>query len=821
MPVQDYVGREGEIFYDVTENVLRISDGATAGGQLMGGGGNLGNYTFTGDNVSMPDMARFNSGGSSTYGRAEFGTDVYYNGNSITNSQYVDSEVFMGAGLGEFRSIHNKNNNVRSALTYAGVEDVQYGVFSGMISQTDNMDSMYSIDVNSHDNIILGAEQYYGSLVSKNWASGLGTVNNRGTINGIYADGAVVNVTGGSVGSSKLLLTDAGVKLSSRIDNYEGINPTPYWTNFYGNLNFASHSVYTGASLAYTSDDSLIMLGAYINTDSFSGDNLALKYDKFGNIVWRKDWTDIDNNPCGSWNNTFDIDRGDNDRIYWSSITGYGGVDYLGRMDSHGNITEIPMRINDFHILDMQYVGDGNVAVAGTQNIDGYDTPAIALINVAERNIIWNSNTWVANSYTDTNQFNSISRDAYTAQYVTMGTYSRNDGHTRPFIKLWAYDGTPHNTYDLAYGLDNGHDYTGVAAYFNNGNIYATFTDNTAGVSYVTKYDHYDITTKVWQAQIGDGNSTYVYDLAFDTYDNVYIGGVSQGFNPPTSDTDFFVWSLDSVTGNVNWQKSIGTGLDELVQIGPYGTVCRGLAVSNMGDVVSITGYVHSPGYNFVVATVQLFTDGTLSTDVDTQGFIVAEYDLGYAKGNFANYQQLTDNVSTTGITSTNADLIATTNTYSPGIQEYHIDLVSQLVISPPARQNEWLFDVNGILTLPQDGDILDSNGKSIVKDTIFPYNANVGYPITIDITKDVHVLMQTGSGYQIPDGTFDGQTAKFIADTNITDISSISVSGNFAVISSNVVQTSSINWNPFQNGGPECTYNYAIWYNGAWHAQF
>jgi hypothetical protein len=46
----DYIGNEGEIFYDPTGTSLRISDGVTAGGQSLsaGGGGDTGDITFNG-----------------------------------------------------------------------------------------------------------------------------------------------------------------------------------------------------------------------------------------------------------------------------------------------------------------------------------------------------------------------------------------------------------------------------------------------------------------------------------------------------------------------------------------------------------------------------------------------------------------------------------------------------------------------------------------------------------------------------------------------------------------------------------------------------
>jgi hypothetical protein len=52
----NYIGSEGELFYDPTTTTLRVSDGSTPGGSVVsGGGGDTGDITFTNTTMSPPD----------------------------------------------------------------------------------------------------------------------------------------------------------------------------------------------------------------------------------------------------------------------------------------------------------------------------------------------------------------------------------------------------------------------------------------------------------------------------------------------------------------------------------------------------------------------------------------------------------------------------------------------------------------------------------------------------------------------------------------------------------------------------------------------
>lgn len=52
----NYIGNEGELFYDPTTTTLRIGDGTTPGGTVLssGGGAGTGNFTFSGNTMTVP-----------------------------------------------------------------------------------------------------------------------------------------------------------------------------------------------------------------------------------------------------------------------------------------------------------------------------------------------------------------------------------------------------------------------------------------------------------------------------------------------------------------------------------------------------------------------------------------------------------------------------------------------------------------------------------------------------------------------------------------------------------------------------------------------
>ena len=186
---------------------------------LAGMTASTGNYVFDGDIVNMPTSAKLNSGGVSNTGAAEIGAQVLFYSNQQPSNIVQHSEIYMGTGAGEFRSIYDNSNDVQNSLTYAGVEDTQNAYFSGVVSQTPSVYSQYAIALDANNNIMIGATQQDGALTSDDWATGLGTLNAGYMVNGIFANTTQTQINGGTA-TTKLNLSDSGLMVSTA----DGVN---------------------------------------------------------------------------------------------------------------------------------------------------------------------------------------------------------------------------------------------------------------------------------------------------------------------------------------------------------------------------------------------------------------------------------------------------------------------------------------------------------------------------------------------------------------------------------------------------------------------
>jgi hypothetical protein len=98
-----------------------------------------------GGNITSPDCNFSFNKDTGNFALPTLGTVISSEGLEVGNTG--NSEVYMGSGFGEFRSIYNNNSGTESGLTYAGVEGFNYVQqgdvnFSGIVSQTPNIDSM-------------------------------------------------------------------------------------------------------------------------------------------------------------------------------------------------------------------------------------------------------------------------------------------------------------------------------------------------------------------------------------------------------------------------------------------------------------------------------------------------------------------------------------------------------------------------------------------------------------------------------------------------------------------------------------------------------
>jgi hypothetical protein len=163
-------------------------------------------WTFGTDGVlTLPAGGAFTSSdynfsfnkGPGNFAVPTIGTDISLYG----PGDISDGEVYMGSGYGEFRSIYNKFEGIESGLAYAGVEGfnyAQYGDvnFAGMVSQTPNIDSMYTIGVNTLSQITIGFTQNGQTQQSTDWSVVVGSLTTDYTVNGLFADTSKTVISG-------------------------------------------------------------------------------------------------------------------------------------------------------------------------------------------------------------------------------------------------------------------------------------------------------------------------------------------------------------------------------------------------------------------------------------------------------------------------------------------------------------------------------------------------------------------------------------------------------------------------------------------------
>ena len=152
------------------------------------GGGSTGNFTFSGDDVDMPLVAKLNSGGIGVNNSAEFGTEVTVDGSNVING----SQIYMGAGTAESRAIVNSAGN---SLMYTGVENPG---FAGTVAVDPGVTSEYAIQVGDRGEIEIGA--VVGPITTTEYVAGLGVLNATGNINGLFANANVAVIGAGDQG---------------------------------------------------------------------------------------------------------------------------------------------------------------------------------------------------------------------------------------------------------------------------------------------------------------------------------------------------------------------------------------------------------------------------------------------------------------------------------------------------------------------------------------------------------------------------------------------------------------------------------------------
>jgi len=189
---------------DYASNLTKITSAngtqiATTGGTWTFG--TDGGLTLpAGGAITSPDCNFSFNKDTGNFALPTLGTVISSEGLGVGNTG--NSEVYMGSGFGEFRSIYNNNSGTESGLTYSGVEGfnyAQYGDvnFSGIVSQTPNIDSMYTVGLNQDGQIVIGFTQNGQTQASTDWSVTVGTLNTDMTVNGLFANTATTVIGSG------------------------------------------------------------------------------------------------------------------------------------------------------------------------------------------------------------------------------------------------------------------------------------------------------------------------------------------------------------------------------------------------------------------------------------------------------------------------------------------------------------------------------------------------------------------------------------------------------------------------------------------------
>jgi hypothetical protein len=226
-----------------------------------------------GGNITSPDCNFSFNKDTGNFALPTLGTVISSEGLEVGNTG--NSEVYMGSGFGEFRSIYNNNSGTESGLTYAGVEGFNYVQqgdvnFSGIVSQTPNIDSMYAVGLNESGQIAIGFTQDGQTQESTDWSVTVGTLNTDMTVNGLFAN-TTTTVIGSGLSSWQF---DNSGNLNLPNGNViGGAEITPVEDNTTTITNYAYDA--TGTTVGLTSGDT-------VDFPNFSGSILVNSYNGGG-----------------------------------------------------------------------------------------------------------------------------------------------------------------------------------------------------------------------------------------------------------------------------------------------------------------------------------------------------------------------------------------------------------------------------------------------------------------------------------------------------------------------------------------------------------
>lgn len=313
-----------------------------------------GPYTFTLNSdgtVSLPDSTRLNSGGIGVHNSAEFGTVVNKDGGGYI----VGSEIYMGSGTAEFRSITQSDGK---SLTYTGVENPG---FAGMVAMDDGVTSQYAVYADGRGFINIGG-------TSQGYTAALGVATDTG-INGILSNSNLTTVAGGMESISRITIDDSAVTI--RITSQDSVDqnwtfskdssltvPGPIQTTALGVPEFRSDT-----DINLIAGNRVNIKTSPLNLAQFADSQLAGLAGKFGDLIYNRDTRNIQTFIDGDWRRLISTTFNDDVKLT--------GIGTFRRADGTGVIytDQVPRDIKDLtdnsHLLQQQSSTDINVDGGG------------------------------------------------------------------------------------------------------------------------------------------------------------------------------------------------------------------------------------------------------------------------------------------------------------------------------------------------------------------------------------------------------------------------------------------------------------------------
>jgi uncharacterized delta-60 repeat protein len=358
-----------------------------------------------------------------------------------------------------------------------------------------------------------------------------------------------VYVTGGSIGSGEFM-EYATIK-------YDSVMGNELWARRYDGAATGDDGA---AAIVVGSSGNIVVTGGS-HGSSTNNDYATIKYDSDGNQQWLAKYNGPTNEENINWfgGNTMAMDASDNAYVACYSYGNGTGYDFTTvKFDSTGNQVWAaqyngPGNYNDY-AYGMTADSSGNVYVTGVTYVDGRDRDYATVKYDSAGNQQWEATYDGPENGVD--RANAIALDASGNVYVTgrsegIGTYG--DCTT---IK---YDSAGNQIWIARYdGPANQNDEGVAIALDPSGNIYVA-GDSDVGPNndiLIIKYD--SAGNELW-AKTYDGpenQSDYAYYIAFDSLNNVYVSGYSNG----STGSDFATVKYDSI-GNFQWAAHYdGTG---------------------------------------------------------------------------------------------------------------------------------------------------------------------------------------------------------------------------------------------------------------------